>query len=240
MSTHIGAAADEISEHVLLPGDPLRAKWIAENFLTDAHCYSSVRNMLGFTGTYRGERISVQGTGMGQPSLSIYVHELCTEYGARTLVRVGSCGALAPDLSLRDVVLAMSASTDSAINHVRFEGIDFAPTADFELLRAAHDAARARGLDVHVGPVASWDVFYSDRPELLRRLAEYGVLAVEMETAALYTLAAKYHARGLALLTVSDSLVSGEETSAQEREQTFGEMVELALDSVLSLAKTDG
>jgi purine-nucleoside phosphorylase len=239
MSTHIGAAAGEIAPHVLLPGDPLRAKWIAENFLEDARCYSTVRNMLGFTGTYRGEPVSVQGTGMGQPSLAIYVHELCAEYGARSLVRVGSCGALAAHLALRDVIIAMSASTDSSMNHLRFDGVHYAPTADFDLLRAAFDAAGARGLDVHVGQVASWDVFYSDRPELLQRLGDYGVLAVEMETAALYTLAAKHRARALSLLTVSDSLVSGEETSAQEREQTFGEMVELALDTVVAITSID-
>lgn len=233
MSTHIGAADGEIAERVLLPGDPLRAQWIAENFLEDATCYSRVRNMLGFTGTFRGTRVSVQGTGMGQPSLAIYVSELCREYGARTLVRVGSCGALAGDLRLRDVIAAMSASSDSSMNRLRFSDVDYAPTADFGLLRRAVEAAEGQGLALRVGPVASWDSFYSDRPELLQRLGEYGVLAVEMETAALYTLAAKYGAKALALLTVSDSLVSGEETSAQEREQTFHHMIEVALEAVV-------
>lgn len=239
MSTHIGAAPGEIAPRVLLPGDPLRAKWIAENFLTDSTCYSTVRNMLGFTGTYQGERISVQGTGMGQPSLAIYVHELITSYGARTLVRVGSCGGLTDRLTLRDVVLAMSASSDSAMNRLRFDGVDYAPTADFMMLRTAYDVAARIGQPVHVGPVASVDSFYSDRPELVSRLAEYGVLAVEMETAALYTLAAKHGAGALALLTVSDSLVTGEETSAQEREQTFSAMVEIALQTVLAAPDPD-
>ncbi len=233
MSTHIAAEHGQVAARVLLPGDPLRAEWIAQTYLTDVQCYSRVRNMLGFTGTFRGERVSVQGTGMGQPSLAIYAHELLSEYDARTLVRVGSCGALTSDLALRDVILAMSASTDSAMNRHRFEGIDFAPTADYGLLRAADDAARARGLSVRVGPVASWDVFYSDRPELLERLAGYGVLAVEMETAALYTLAAKHGARALAVLTVSDVVVTGEQASAVERERSFADMVELALEAVL-------
>lgn len=234
MSTHIAAEPGQVAERVLLPGDPLRAEWIAQTYLSDVTCHSRVRNMLGFTGTFRGERVSVQGTGMGQPSLAIYVHELLDSYGARTLVRVGSCGALTADLALRDVVLAVSASTDSAMNRHRFAGVDFAPTADYELLRAADDAARQRGVAVRVGPVASWDVFYSDRPELLARLAEYGVLAVEMEAAALYTLAAKHGARALAVLTVSDSVVTGEQTSAAERERSFGDMVEVALDAALA------
>jgi purine-nucleoside phosphorylase len=234
MSTHIGAQPGQIAPRVLLPGDPLRAKWIAENFLTDATCYSTVRNMLGFTGTFEGEPVSVQGTGMGQPSLSIYVHELITAYGARALVRVGSCGALSARLGLRDVILALAASTDSAMNRLRFEGVDYAPAADFGLLRTAYDIAGELGQPVHVGPVASVDSFYSDRPELVSRLAEYGVLAVEMETAALYTLAAKHGTSALALLTVSDSLVSGEATSAAEREQTFSAMVDIALRTVVS------
>lgn len=234
MSTHIGAEPGQIAPRVLLPGDPLRAKWIAENFLTDATCYSTVRNMLGYTGSYDGQPVSVQGTGMGQPSLSIYVHELINSYGARSLVRVGSCGALTGQLGLRDVVIAQSASSDSAMNRLRFEGIDYAPTADFTLLRTGYDVAGTLGQPVHVGQVVSVDSFYSDRPELVSRLVEYGVLAVEMETAALYTLAARYGARALALLTVSDSLVSGEATSAAEREQTFAAMVEIALRTVTS------
>ncbi|HZY26657.1 MAG TPA: purine-nucleoside phosphorylase [Jiangellaceae bacterium] len=232
MSIHIGAQPGEIAETVLLPGDPVRARWIAETYLDDITCYSRTRNMLGFTGTYRGRRLSVQGTGMGQPSLAIYVHELLTDYGARTLLRVGSCGALAAKVAVRDLVIAMSACTDSSMNRLRFEGVDYAPTADFDLLRACVDEAERAGLPHHVGSIAAWDSFYSDRPELLRRLGEYGVLAIDMETAALYTLAAKHGARALTLCTASDSLVTGEETSADERERTFSTMAELALATV--------
>ena len=234
MSTHIGAADGAVAPRVLLPGDPLRAQWIAETFLDDARPYSRVRNMLGFTGTYQDLPVSVQGTGMGQPSLSIYVSELITEYDVQQLVRVGSCGALTPQLHLRDIVLAISASTDSAMNRIRFEGLDYAATADFGLLRAADDAARRAGLDVTVAPIFSADSFYSDRPELLQRMVEYGVVAVEMECSALYTLAAKHRRQALTLCTVSDSIVTGEETTADEREQTFADMVTIALDALVA------
>ncbi|MEV0840476.1 purine-nucleoside phosphorylase [Actinocatenispora sera] len=237
MSTHIGAERGQIAERVLMPGDPLRAKWIAETFLTDATCYSTVRNMFGFTGTYRGVPVSVQGSGMGIPSISIYAHELINDYGAKTLVRVGSCGALADSLQLRDVIAAIGASTDSAINRQRFDGmIDYAPVADFGLLRGAVDAAAGRDIDVKVGQVLSADVFYSDRPDLPERLAGYGVLAVEMEAAALYTLAAKFDVRALALLTVSDHIVRGEALPAADRERSFSQMVEIALDTVTAEA----
>ncbi len=229
VGVHIGAGPGEIADTVLLPGDPLRAEWIAQTYLDDITCYSRTRNMLGFTGSYGGRRISVQGTGMGQPSLGIYVHELITEFGVRTLIRVGSCGALVAKVAIRDVVIAMSASTDSSMNQLRFEGIDFAPTADFGLLRACVEEAERAGVAFHVGPIAAWDSFYSDRPELLKRLGEYGVLGVEMETAALYTLAAKHGARALTVCTVSDSLVTGERTTAEDRERTFTAMVEIAL-----------
>ncbi|WP_116951230.1 purine-nucleoside phosphorylase [Jiangella endophytica] len=232
MSTHIAAAPGEIAETVLLPGDPLRAEWIAKTYLEDVTCYSQVRNMLGFTGTYRGERISVQGTGMGQPSISIYVHELLAEYGAKTLVRVGSCGGLLADVAIRDLVIGISAATESSMNALRFEGFHYAPTADFSLVRAYVEKAEAAGARYHVGQIFSTDSFYHDRPELRDRLTQYGVLAVEMEAAALYTLAAKFGARAVAVCTVSDNLVTGEETSADERERTFAEMVELALDAV--------
>ena len=229
MSTHIAAEPGQIADRVLLPGDPLRAKWIAETYLDDIVCYSSVRNMLGFTGTYRGTPVSVQGTGMGQPSISIYAHELMAFYGVQTLVRVGSCGAMVERVGVRDLVVAMSASTDSGMNRHRFGGIDYSPTADFDLLSRLVDHCRATGSTVHVGQVASWDVFYSDRPDLRDTLTQYGVLAVEMEAAALYTLAAKFGARAAAVCTVSDSLVTAEETTAQEREQTFSAMVEATL-----------
>lgn len=237
MSTHIGAKPGQIADRILLPGDPLRAQWIAETYLEDIERYSSVRNMLGFTGTYRGQRVSVQGTGMGMPSMSIYVHELIADYGVRTLMRVGSCGALVERVRIRDVVVAMSACTDSAMNRHRFEGVDFAPTASFDLLRGCVELAESRGVPVHVGSVASWDSFYSDRPELLGRLGDYGVLAVEMEAAALYTLAAKHGVRALTVCTVSDHVLTGEETTAAERERTFSAMAELALDTIAADAK---
>jgi purine-nucleoside phosphorylase len=235
MSTHIGAKPGEIAERVLLPGDPLRAKWIAENYLEDAKCYSTVRNMFGFTGRYQGVDVSVQGSGMGMPSASIYAHELINDYGVRTLIRVGSCGALSESLRLRDVVAAIGSSTDSNMNRLRFDGlIDYAPVADFGLLRTAVDAAARRGVEMHVGPILAADAFYSDRPDLYDRLADYGVLAVEMESAALYTIAARFRARALTILTVSDHIVRNEHTTAEEREQTFSQMVQVALDTVIA------
>ena len=233
MSTHIGAAEGEIAPVVLMPGDPLRASWIAETFLEDAHCYTEVRGMYGYTGTWRGRPVSVQGSGMGQPSLAIYVHELFTSYDVQTVVRVGSCGALTERLALRDVVIASGACTDSSMNRITFEGLDYAPVADFGLLRGAVEAAEARGTDAHVGLLLSSDSFYASRPELTRRMVDHGVLAVEMEASALYTLAARHGRRALAICTVSDHIVTGEQTSAAEREKTFGEMVEIALTAAL-------
>jgi purine-nucleoside phosphorylase len=235
MSTHIGAKPGEIAERVLMPGDPLRAKWIAETYLEDAKCYSTVRGMYGFTGRWAGVEVSVQGSGMGMPSASIYAHELMSEYGVRTLIRVGSCGALLDDLRLRDVIAAIGSATDSNMNRVRFDGlVDYAPVADFQLLRTAVEVAERRGIDLRVGPVLAADAFYTDRPDLYDRLADYGVLAVEMESAALYTIAARFRARALTLLTVSDHLKTEERLSAEEREQTFREMVEIALDTVIA------
>ena len=218
-----------------MPGDPLRAKWIAETFLEDARCYSEVRGMLGFTGTWRGHRVSVQGSGMGQPSMSIYANELLKEYAVSTVIRVGSCGALTEKVAVRDVVLASGACTDSSMNAIRFEGLDYAPVADFGLLRSAYDVAQGLTLEhaVHVGLIFSSDSFYSPRPELVGRMVDYGVLAVEMEASALYTLAAQYGARALCICTVSDHIVTGEETTSQEREQTFGAMIEIALGAAL-------
>lgn len=235
MSTHIGAEPRQIAPHVLMPGDPLRAKWIAETFLEGAECYNEVRGMLGFTGTYRGERVSVQGSGMGMPSMSIYANELFAEYDVRSVVRVGSCGALAQDLALRDIVIASGACTDSSMNRIRFEGLDYAPVADFHLLRKAYDAAEARSLEARVGLIFSADSFYPARPELMTRMVEHGVLAVEMEASALYTLAARYRRKALAICTVSDHIVTGEQTTSLEREQTFADMVEVALESVLGV-----
>jgi len=235
MSTHIGAKPGEIAERVLMPGDPLRAKWIAEHYLEDAKCYSTVRNMFGFTGTYQGVRLSVQGSGMGMPSASIYAHELINDYGANMLIRVGSCGALTESLKLRDVIAAIGSATDSNMNRARFDGlIDYAPVADFGLLRTAVDVAERRGVQMHVGPILAADAFYTDRPDLYDRLADYGVLAVEMESAALYTIAARFKARALTVLTVSDHIKTGERTTAEERERTFAEMAEIALDTAIA------
>jgi len=236
MSTHIAAAPGEIAPVVLLPGDPLRAKWIAETFLDDARCYTEVRGMYGFTGTWQGRPVSVQGSGMGQPSMSIYVHELFAEYDVQSVVRVGSCGALTERLAIRDVVIASGACTDSSMNRIAFEGLDYAPVADFGLLRGAVEAAEhvlSSGTAAHVGLLFSSDSFYPARPELSARMVGYGVLAVEMEASALYTLAAKHGRKALAICTVSDHVVTGEETTAAEREQTFGEMVEIALTAAL-------
>ena len=232
MSTHIGAQPGAIAPLVLMPGDPLRAKWIAETFLVDAQCYNEVRGMLGYTGTWNGHRVSVQGSGMGQPSMAIYVNELFREYDVQSVIRVGSAGGLTERVKIRDVVIASGACTDSSMNRIRFEGLDYAPVADFGLLRAAVDAA---GPDVHVGLIFSCDSFYSARPELLTRMVEHGCLAIEMEASALYTLAAGFGRRALCIATISDHIVTGEETTTQEREQTFGEMVEIALTAGTSV-----
>ncbi len=230
MSIHIGAKEGDIASTVLLPGDPLRAKHIAENFLTDAICYNEVRGMYGYTGTYKGKKISVQGTGMGIPSISIYLNELITNYKAKNLIRIGSCGSMQADIKIRDVILAMSASTDSHINKIRFNGMDYASTANFGLLKKAYDIALEKDISVKVGSVLTTDTFYHDDPNSWRHWANYGVLAVEMETAVLYTLAAKLKVNALSILTVSDSLVTKEETTSEERQKTFNQMVELALE----------
>jgi purine-nucleoside phosphorylase len=235
MSTHIAADPGQIAPVVLLPGDPLRAKWIAETFLEDATCYSEVRGMLGFTGTWQGQPVSVQGSGMGQPSMAIYVNELFDEYDVQAIVRVGSCGALTESVGVRDLILASGACTDSSLNQLRFHGLDFAPVADFGLLRAAYDHSVARDdVTAHVGLIFSADnSFYNTRRDLMKPMVDHGVLAVEMEASALYTIAASYGRRALAICTVSDHIVTGEETTAAEREQTFGAMVEIALAAAL-------
>lgn len=236
MSTHIGAQPGQIAPVVLLPGDPRRAQWIAETFLDDATCYSEVRGMLGFTGTWNGHPVSVQGSGMGQPSMAIYVNELFRDYDVETIVRVGSCGALSERLGVRDLVIASGACTDSSMNSITFEGLDYAPVADFGLLRAAVEAAEAgeRDAATHVGLIFSSDSFYATRPELMKRMVEHGVLAVEMEASGLYTLAARHGRRALAICTVSDHIVTGEETTAQERERTFADMVDIALTAAFT------
>ena len=232
MSIHIGAKEHEIAETVLLPGDPLRAKYIAETFLENAKCYNEVRNMFGFTGTYKGHPVSVQGTGMGVPSISIYINELMDSYNVQKLIRVGTCGAIQKDVKVRDVILAMSASTDSQMNRITFGGLDYAPTANFDLLKKAYDTGLNHGLNLKVGNVLTADLFYNDNAEL-EKWAKYQILAVEMETAALYTLAAKFDRKALSVLTVSDHILTGEATTSEERQSTFNEMIEVALEAAI-------
>jgi len=232
MSIHIGAKENEIAETVLLPGDPLRAKYIAETFLENPVCYNEVRNMFGYTGTYKGKKVSVQGTGMGVPSISIYINELMQSYNVQNLIRVGTCGAIQKDVKVRDVILAMSASTDSQMNRFTFKGVDYAPTANWDLLKKAHDAGTEKGLHLKVGNVFTTDMFYNDNAEH-QKWADYGILAIEMETSALYTLAAKYGRKALSVLTVSDHIITGEETSAEERQTTFKDMIEVALEAAI-------
>jgi purine-nucleoside phosphorylase len=236
VSTHIGAQPGDIAPVVLLPGDPKRAQWIAERFLEGATCYSDVRGMLGFTGTWQGHRVSVQGSGMGQPSMAIYVNELFGEYDVASIIRVGSCGGLSEKVAIRDVIIASGACTDSSMNRITFEGLDYAPVADFGLLRAAVEAAEAatREAATHVGLIFSGDSFYASRPELMTRMVGYGVLGVEMEASALYTLAAKHDRKALAISTVSDHILTGEATSAADRERTFADMVDIALTAALT------
>ena len=229
-TAHIGAEKGQIAEKILLPGDPLRAKFIAENFLEDAKCYTSVRGMLGYTGMYLGKRVSVQGTGMGIPSISIYVDELINVYGIKRMIRIGTCGSMQEDVRLRDVVIAMTASTDSAINKIRFGGMDFAPCASPELLFSAWETAAKLGISVKAGNILTSDTFYADDPSSLKIWADFGILCAEMETAGLYTLAAKYRVEALSLLTVSDSLITRESCSAEERQVSFKQMMELALE----------
>lgn len=231
MTPHNEAAAGDYAEAILLPGDPLRAKWIADTFLEDARCVNKVRNCLGFTGRYKGRPVSVQATGMGQPSLAIYVHELLTLYGARKLIRVGTCGAIVESVKVRDVVIAMTASTDSAMNVSVTAPWHFAPCADFALLRAAVAGAERASLRWHAGGIVSADQFYNPAGlAAFEPLRAHGVLAVEMEASALYTLAARHGAQALAICAVSDSLVTHEELTAAERQSSLEDMARLALD----------
>ncbi|TMQ11702.1 MAG: purine-nucleoside phosphorylase [Deltaproteobacteria bacterium] len=236
MSAHLEAKPGDIAPVVLLPGDPLRAQFIAERLLDGAVRHNQQRNALGYTGHFGGKRISVQSTGMGMPSFSIYAHELLESYGARVLIRVGTCGAMQPAVQVRDVILAMSASTDSAMNRRWFGDVDFAPTADFDLLRRAHDLAAAHAIRVHAGSVLTTDAFYPAGDDWWKIWARHGVLAAEMETAALYTLAARFGARALSILAVSDHIVTGEHASAEDRQTGFGHMAELALALAASVA----
>jgi purine-nucleoside phosphorylase len=234
MSIHIAAKPGDIAEAILLPGDPLRAKFIAENFLEKPVRYTDVRNILGYTGHYKGKRVSVQGTGMGIPSISIYVNELFRDYGVQRAIRIGTAGSIRKDVVLRDLVIAMSASTDSGANNIRFGGRNYAPTASFSLLKTAYDAAAAQGWAPKVGSVVSSDMFYTEDPEEWKLWAKFGCLALEMDCAELYTLAAKYGREALCLLTISDSLITGEQPTADERQTTFTRMREVALETAVS------
>lgn len=234
MTIHIGAKPGEISETVLLPGDPYRAKWAADTFLSDAVCVNQVRGMLGFTGTWNGHRVTIHGSGMGMPSLSIYVNELIRDYGAKTLIRIGSCGGMQDKVGLRDVILAMTSSTLSTPSRGIFRELSFAPCADWSLLKAAADAADRKGISAHVGGIYSSDVFYDERPDLNEQMVRHGILGVEMEAAELYTLAARYGRRALAVLTVSDHLGTGEALPSEDRERSFGDMVEIALEAAFA------
>ena len=229
MTIHIGAQPGDIAETVLLPGDPYRAKWAADTFLSDVRLVNDVRGMLGFTGTWNGHRVTIQGSGMGMPSLSIYVNELIRDFGAQTLIRIGSCGGMQDHVGLRDVIVAMTASTITSPSSGIFREVNYAPCADWSLLNAAVQAAKAKGTPTHVGGIYSSDVFYDERPDLNEQMVRHGILGVEMEAAELYTLAARHNRRALAVLTVSDHLITGEALPSDQRETSFGDMVEIAL-----------
>lgn len=231
MTIHIGAAKGDIAETVLMPGDPYRAKWAAETFLENAKLVNEVRGMLGYTGTWNGHRVSIQGSGMGMPSLSIYANELIREFGAKTLIRIGSCGGMQDKVKVRDVILAMTATTLNSPSSGIFRELNFAPCADWDLLQAAAQAAAKRGADTHIGGIYSSDVFYDERPDLNEQMVRHGILGVEMEAAELYTLAARHGCRALAVLTVSDHLGTGEALPSDQRERSFGDMVEIALEA---------
>jgi len=229
MTIHIGAEPGQIAETVLMPGDPLRAKWAAQTFLDAPECVNDVRGMLGYTGTWRGNRVTIHGSGMGMPSLSIYANELIRDYGAKRLIRVGSAGAMQQDVKLRDIVLAQGCTALSTPSRGILREVNLAPLADFDLLSAAHKAAQDTGARVHVGNIYSSDVFYDERPDLNDIMQRHGVLCVEMEAAELYTLAARHGVQALAVLTMSDHLLTGDALPAADREQSFGQMIDIAL-----------
>lgn len=234
MTIHIGAEKGDIAETVLMPGDPYRAKWAAETFLNDARLVNEVRGMLGYTGTWNGHPVTVQGSGMGMPSLSIYTNELIRDFGAKTLIRIGSCGGMQPQVKVRDVIIAMTASTVGSPSSSIFKELNYAPCADWTLLQAAVKAAENRSLTPHVGGIYSSDTFYDERPDLNEQMVRHGILGVEMEAAELYTLAARYNCRALAVLTVSDHLQTGEALPSDQREHSFGDMIEIALEAAFN------
>lgn len=234
MTIHIGAKPGDIAETVLMPGDPYRAKWAAETFLQDAVCVNETRGMLGFTGTWNGHPVTIQGSGMGMPSLSIYANELIRDFGAKTLIRIGSAGAMQEDVKVRDLVIAMTATTLSTPSRGIFREVNYAPCANWSLLSAAASAAKGLDVGVHVGGIYSSDVFYDERPDLTKEMTRHGVLAVEMEAAELYTVAARHGARALAVLTISDHLLTGEALPSDQREKSFGDMVDVALGAAFA------
>tara|TARA_B110000003_G_scaffold45405_1_gene43243 strand:+ start:419 stop:1123 length:705 start_codon:yes stop_codon:yes gene_type:complete len=234
MTIHIGAQPEDIADIVLMPGDPYRAKWAAETFLDAPKLVNEVRGMLGFTGTYRGTPVTIHGSGMGMPSLSIYANELIRDYGAKTLIRIGSCGGMQPHVKLRDIIIAMTASSLSTPSSGLFKEFNFAPCADYDLLSAAVAEAQGKDVGLHVGGIYSSDVFYDERPDLNEQMVRHGILGVEMEAAELYNLAARYGVRALAVLTVSDHLQTGEALPSDQREKSFGDMVEIALNAALA------
>ena len=234
MSTpHISANIGDFAETVLMPGDPLRAKFIADNFLDNAKCVTKVRNMFGYTGTYKGQKISVMGSGMGVPSISIYAMELYKDFGVKNIIRIGSCGAVRDEIKIRDIIIGMSASTDSNVNRQRFNQWDFAATADFSLLHRMVNSAERLNQKIQVGKIFTADLFYTPQPEMFAMMEKYGILAVEMEAAGLYGVAAECGKKALTVLTVSDHIKTGEQMSADERESTFKDMMKLTLESVL-------
>jgi purine-nucleoside phosphorylase len=229
MTIHIGATIDEIADTVLLPGDPMRAKWAAEQFLTSPRLVNQVRGMFGYTGTFNGNRVTIQGSGMGMPSLSIYANELIRDYNVQTLIRIGSCGGMQPNIDIRDIILAQTTTYVTTPSSTVMKEISFSPCADFELIKNAHSFAESKGFKTHVGNIYSSDTFYDERADLNEQMVRHGVLAVEMEAAELYTLAARFNRKALAILTVSDHLQTGEALPSDEREKTFAQMVEVAL-----------
>lgn len=230
---HINAEMGDFAEVMLMPGDPLRAQHIANTFLSDAREVNQVRGMLGYTGSYKGRAVSVMGHGMGIPSCSIYTKELITDFGVKQIIRVGSCGAIRRDVNVRDIVIGMGASTDSKANRMRFKDHDFAAIADFDMMRNAVDAANAAGIPVRVGNIFSSDLFYTPDLQMLDVLEKYGILGVEMEAAGIYSVAAEFGARALAICTVSDHMRSGEALNAADRQTTLNDMIKVALESVL-------
>lgn len=234
MTIHIGAQPKDIADIVLMPGDPYRAKWAAETFLDAPKLVNEVRGMLGFTGTYKGAPVTIHGSGMGMPSLSIYANELIRDYGAKTLIRIGSCGGMQPHVKLRDIIIAMAASSLSTPSSGLFKELNFAPCADYDLLSAAVAEAQGKDVGLHVGGIYSSDVFYDERPDLNEQMVRHGILGVEMEAAELYNLAARYGVRALAVLTVSDHLQTGEALPSDQREKSLGDMVEIALNAALA------